>query len=184
MLAAGCNDGNQYLNPTQPGKPMPRQQQYTELMNRPAINEMVTRYEEMREAIRGRLTKDFGLSQWVEQPGSANYTGCAREFPDVDVRDVQKQHPATWYSPTPISQNNWTQAKEIVSEMAGTYGFNKVTLVIDRADDLQLNLNDKYSSELSFGSTKNTILALTTGCHLTAEAKQRGGPRQLGQAYG
>lgn len=92
---------------------MQNQQQLTELTNRPAINEIVGHYEQMREAIRGRLTADLGLSQWVEQPGSSNYTGCAREFPEVNVQDVQKQHLATWYPPTPISVNDWEKAKTL-----------------------------------------------------------------------
>ncbi|MFF0146172.1 putative LppA-like lipoprotein [Amycolatopsis sulphurea] len=155
---------------------MQSQQQFTELMTRPTITEMVARYEQMRGEIRTQLTRDLGVTQWAEQPGSSNYTGCAREFPDVNVQDVQKQHPATWYSPTPISPENWEKAKGTVSSVARRYGFDKTALVIDSANNLQFDLNDKYRSELSFGSAKNTILALTTGCHLTAAAKQRGEP--------
>jgi hypothetical protein len=153
---------------------MPRQQQYSELMNRPNIDETIARYEEMRTAIRNELAKEINISQWAKQSGSANYTECAREFPDVDAKDAQKQHPETWYSTVKINPEKWTKAKEIVSSVAATYGFNKVSLVVDRTDDLQFNLTDAYSAELSFGSAKNTILGLTTGCHPTADAKKRG----------
>lgn len=154
---------------------MSSQDQYAELMRRPSIEEMITRYEQLREKIRGELSRKFGLAGWAPQVGSASRTECVREYPQVRSGDAEKRHLDTWFSPTAIAPADWERAKSIVSASAGGQGFTTTKLVIDRPDDLQLDLADSYGAELSFGAAKNTIIALTTGCHLAAEVKKQVG---------
>jgi hypothetical protein len=177
VLVTSCSDGNQYLNPTPSGSLMSQQQQYTELMNRPTIDEAIKRYEEMRATIRDRLTQEFNLSQWTEQQESSRFSGCAPQFSEVDQKDSSKKYLPRWFASSPLIAS-WKQAKQIVAEVSKGYGFNRVSLDVEKPDDVEFNLNDQYGAELSFGSAKNTVLTLTTGCHLSAEAKRRGGPRQ------
>lgn len=171
VLVASCSDGGQYLDPKPTGSAMSQQQQYAELSNRPSLEEVVERYEEMRRTIRDRLTSRFGLPVWTEQ-NSPRSSGCAPQFPDVDSKDAGKKFLSRWFSTAPVTEN-WQEAKQIVVDVSRTYGFNSISLDIQRPDDAEFNVNDQNGAELSFGSAKNTVLALTTGCHLTAEAKQR-----------
>lgn len=176
LLLAACDDGGQYLGAPTSENTMTNQDQYAELMRRPSIEEMITRYDALREQLRSDLTQQLGVASWAKQDGSASRTECVREYPQVRPGDAEKRHLDTWFSPTPIAPADWNKAKSIVSQVAGAQGFTKTKLVIDRPDDLQLDLADSYGAELSFGAAKNTIIALTTGCHMAAEVKKQAGP--------
>ncbi|WIX98646.1 LppA family lipoprotein [Amycolatopsis mongoliensis] len=175
LLAAACDDGGQYLGAPTSENTMTNQDQYAELMRRPSIEEMISRYETLREQLRSDLTQQLGVVSWAKQDGSPSRTECVREYPQVRPGDAEKRHLDTWFSPTAIAPADWEKAKSIVSQAAGAQGFTKTKLVIDRSDDLQLDLADSFGAELSFGSTKNTIIALTTGCHMAAEVKKQAG---------
>jgi hypothetical protein len=155
---------------------MSQQQQFAELMKRPTLDEVIVRYEEMRGVIRDRLTREFNLPKWQEQE-SSRYSGCAPQFADVDEKDSSRKYLPRSFTPAPLI-SSWKQAKQIVVEVSKGYGFNKISLDVEKPDDVEFNLNDQYGAELSLGSSKNTVLTVTTGCHLSAEAKQRGGPQQ------
>lgn len=154
---------------------MQRDQQYAELMNRPNISEAVVLYEDMRGKIRDRMSSEFTLPKWTEQQDSSRFSGCAPQFSEVDQKDSTKKYLPRWFTTAPLGAK-WQKVKEIVTEVAAGYGFNRISLDIAKPDDAEYNLNDQYGAELSIGSAKNTVLALTTGCHLTAAAKQRGVP--------
>jgi hypothetical protein len=175
LLVAACDDGGQYLGTPTSENTMANQDQYAELMRRPSIEEMIIRYDALREQLRSDLTKQLGLGSWAKQSGSASRTECVREYAQVRPGDAEKRHLDTWFSPTAIAPADWEKAKSIVSQVAGAQGFTKTKLVIDRPDDLQLDLADSFGAELSFGSVKNTIIALTTGCHMAVEAKKQAG---------
>jgi hypothetical protein len=175
ILVAACDDGGQYLGTPTSENAMSSQDQYTELQRRPSIEDVITRYDTLREQLRDALTTQLGVTSWTKQPGSASRTECVREYPQVRAGEAEKQHLDTWFSPTVIAPDKWPQAKSIVSNLAGAQGFTTTKLVIDRPNDLQLDLGDALGAELSFGSAKNTILALTTGCHMAAEVKKKAG---------
>lgn len=177
LLVGSCSDGGQYLDPKPTGNPMTQQQQFSELMNRPNLDETIARYEEMRGKLRDRLTTEFGLPAWQEQTESARFSGCAPQFAAVNEQDASRKFLSRWFVAAPLL-TNWQKAKKAVSEVAGIYGFDRVSLDTMKPDDAEFNLNDQYGAELSFGSATNTVITLTTGCHLSAEAKKRGTPRQ------
>lgn len=174
LFVAACDDGGQYLGAPTSETTMSSQDQYAELMRRPSIDEMITRYDALRGQLREELTKQLGLESWAKQVGSASRTECVREYPQVRAGDAEKRHLDTWFSPGTITPTSWEKAKSVVFGLAGAQGFTATKLVIDRPDDLQLDLVDSYGAELSFGSAKNTIIALTTGCHRAADVTQAG----------
>lgn len=162
--------------PSDSGDSMSTQQQFAELMQRPDIDEALTRYDQMRTAIRGTLTTTLDLPAWQEDSGTESTRGCTSAFPALDPYDVAKVHPTTWFTESALDTTRWAQAKTAVLEASAPFGFTKIVIASDHPGNFQLTIVDTYGAELSFGAAKNIVLALTTGCHLTATARQRGVP--------
>jgi predicted LppA-like lipoprotein len=180
LVLAGCDDSpsSQYLDNTHPSgtSAMSVQQQFGQLMQRPSLEETTSHYEQMRQKIADMLTQKFGVTDWGKRDSPATSTGCGSSY-SVDDYDARAFVAQIWYSKTPVTYAQWPQAKSLVSEIASSYGFSAVALVIDKSDDMDLELNDSYGGKLTFGSAVNTSLSFRTGCHLTDEAKKRGTPR-------
>jgi hypothetical protein len=177
LLLAGCSDGNQYLNPTPTGSSMSQQQQFAELMKRPTLDEIAARYEEMRGKIRSKLSSDLGITDWIDKH-DGRQSGCANEFPEVSSGDAVRSFMSFIISPKSVPPEKWSAATAIVSEIGYGYGFGQKGLQVDRAPHFEFELKDQYLAVLSLSTEKSTVLSVETGCHLTVEAKQRGGPRQ------
>ncbi|MBB4686966.1 LppA family lipoprotein [Amycolatopsis jiangsuensis] len=144
---------------------MSKQQQHAQLATRPTLDKAVVGYEKLRTALRERLTAEFGVTQWTEEPNSDDYRGCAPQFPDVTEQEAGKKFLPRWYAQTSLLPQ-WAKVKEVVREVAGGYGFTTITLDTNQAGDAELNLADQLGAELSVGSAKYTVMSLTTGCHL------------------
>jgi len=144
---------------------MSKQQQQAQLATRPPLDEAIAGYEKLRTAIRDRLTNDFGVAQWTEEPNSAEFSGCAPKFPDLTEQEAAKKFLSRWYAQTSLLAQ-WDHVKQVVREVAGGHGFTTVTLDTNQAGDAELNLTDQLGAQLSVGTSKNTVLSLTTGCHL------------------
>jgi len=144
---------------------MSKQQQQAQLATRPTLDDAIAGYEKLRTTIRERLTAEFGVAQWTEEPNSAEFGGCAPQFPDMTEQEASKKFLSRWYSPASVLPR-WGEVKQVVRDVAGGYGFTTVSLDTNQAGDAELNLTDQLGAQLSVGSGKNTVLALTTGCHL------------------
>ncbi|MGK4592909.1 LppA family lipoprotein [Amycolatopsis sp. w19] len=165
VLLAGCGDGHEYLDPQPTGPSMSKQQQHAQLATRSTLDEAVVGYEKLRTAIRERLTTDFGVTQWTEEAGSTEFSGCAPQFPALTEQEAAKKFLTRWYAPTSLLER-WDQVKQVVREVAAGSGFTTVTLDVNQAGDALLTLTDELGAQLSVGSGKNTVMSLTTGCHL------------------
>lgn len=177
MFAAGCSGGTDpYLGPAPTGGAMPVQQQFADLMRRPTIDEAVARYTQLQTKLKDKLSADLGITGWRERPGTSSEGGCQPAF-TIDSGDARQQHLTTWFTDAKVADNQHDAAKTTVAAVVKEYGFAEVSLDLSRPGDLQYNLKDQFGAELGFGSAKNTILTLDTGCHLTVDAKQRGVPR-------
>ncbi len=144
---------------------MSKQQQQAQLAARPTLDEAIVGYEKLRTSLRERLTRDFGVAGWTEEPGSAEFSGCAPQFPALTEQDASKKFLPRWYASTSLLPR-WDQVKQAVREVAGGHGFTTVALDANQAGDAELNLTDQLGAQLSIGTSKNTVLSLTTGCHL------------------
>jgi len=179
LMLAGCDDSpNQYLDNAHPSETstMSVQQQFDQLMQRPSLEEISARYEEMRQKIADSLTQNFRISDWNKGDEQPSSDGCGSDY-SVHPWDGRTFYPPTWSSKTPVTYNQWQRAKSDVVGVARKYGFNAVSLSIDQPNNMTLKLTDSYGGNFTFGSTVNTILSFRTGCHLTDEAKKRGTPR-------
>jgi hypothetical protein len=179
LILSGCADKpTQYLDNTHPSETstMSVQQQFDQLMQRPSLEEITSRYEEMRQKITDSLTRNFEISNWNKRDGQPETDGCGSDY-SVDSWDGRTYYAQALYSKNPIAYTQWQQAKSLVSGIASSYGFSTVALIIDKPANMDFELNDSYGGKLTFGSAANTILSFRTGCHLTDEAKKRGTPR-------
>lgn len=151
---------------------------FSELMQRPDIEQMQADYLAMLEEIRGRLVKDIGIESFIPDPdGPISASACPGDLSALSS-DAEVRRYRSGRSPGNISDADWPRALKLVAEVAAEQGFDTVTPVIDKPGDHEVAISHPYGAELIFGTAKNTILSLSTGCHLTREAHQRGRPAE------
>ncbi|WP_158691351.1 LppA family lipoprotein [Amycolatopsis benzoatilytica] len=173
-LASCTNPGTQ--EPTMNSDEKTAAQQFSQLMQRPDINQVAARYDEMFQKVREQLAAKFPALHWkqTDQPGRA---GCSQEFAAIDVSgraDAETHSFPIWTAPGNLPDAEWQQAAADVREIARNYGFDAGQVTVQRPNDNEIVFRDQYRAELNFGSAINTTLLVRTGCHLTAEAKKRG----------
>ncbi|HET9143227.1 LppA family lipoprotein [Actinophytocola sp.] len=153
-----------------------RQQQFQEMMGRPDIEQAAQRYDEMTATLRQRLEAEAGIGAWYEDTKSGGNAGC-RQFPDVEGDDKQSRGLRMWLSDGKVPDDTWARAVEIAQDVAGQYGFETpVRVIVDVPGDHEVTTADPLGADLILGTKLSTVLQVRTGCHLTAEAHQRGTP--------
>ncbi|MBB5910253.1 LppA family lipoprotein [Actinoalloteichus hymeniacidonis] len=135
------------------------------LLERPSIEQISERYEQMQEAITARLSDELGPWEWVNDE-NATSAGCA-EFPNVggESRALDRRH-----FKGNLPDESWNRAVEIVVEIGGEYGFGEPETVVDRPGDHEIVGRDPFGARYTFGTAANTLLTVITGCHLPEEA--------------
>lgn len=164
---AGCDDLGE--------DPMKTQGQFDKLMQRPDLEQAMQRYEKIQREIRAKLKDEFDLSEWKKGGGDDQPDSYCSDFPDVDGLDAGNYHWAGRVAEGSVIPD-WDRAVNLVRQIATRYGFDKVTLDAGNAEDRTLELIDHRGAKLLLGSRGNTVLRISTGCHLTSEAKRRGEP--------
>jgi hypothetical protein len=155
-------------------------QQFTQLMQRPDIDQATARYEQMYGRIRDAITTAVPtLKPWrISNP--AGGSACGNDFAAVDADlptdDAVIRGLENWMAEGTIPDGKWQQAAGAVQAIASDYGFGSGEATVNRLSDHEIVFHDQYKAELNFGTAVNTTLLLRTGCHLTAEAKKRGTP--------
>ena len=144
---------------------------FAELMKRPDITQVQADYQSMFETIRERLVAEVGVARWVPDREPISGAGCGGGFSHLDGK-TRGMDAGT--SPGNLPDAKWDQAVAIVAEVAGKHGFGAPKVIVNRPNDHEVSFRDPYNGELLFGTGANTILAVSTGCHLSAEAHQRG----------
>lgn len=154
-----------------------RVQQFRELVQRPDIDQAAQRYGEMVASLRSRLESELGIGHWRENPKTGGAAGC-HEFPDVEGSDKESRTLRHWISDGNIPDDKWPRVVEITQEIARQYGFEtQPRVIVDRPGNHQITAADAYGADLILVTKVNTVLQARTGCHPTAEARQRGTPR-------
>ncbi|RZQ65118.1 LppA family lipoprotein [Amycolatopsis suaedae] len=177
-LTVGCgNSADRYFGNETSKNTMPSQEQFQQLMSRPTVEEAAASNEEMLRQLRERLSAELNVKPWIEKPDTAsNYGGCMQEFSEVHGWDATIIGSSLWSTEAALSGADWQRGKQIAKEIGAQFGFTKVAQESDQQTDLWLR--DDFGAELKFGSGNRTAVSVTTGCHLYAEAKKRGTPRQ------
>ncbi|APU18937.1 LppA family lipoprotein [Actinoalloteichus sp. GBA129-24] len=134
------------------------------LLGRPSIEQITERYEEMQERITTRLSEELGPWEWVNDQNMTR-SGCA-EFPHVggESRSLDRRH---FLGSLPDAQ--WPQAVAIVTEISGEYDFGEPEVIVDRVGDHEIVGHDPFGARYTFGTAANTLLSVSTGCHLPQE---------------
>lgn len=153
VLAAGC------ANQTPEGGTV--QEQQATLAQRPTIDEITARYERMQAELRQRLVSEIGISEWVKR-SELTGSGCG-DFPDLP--NAESRSLGNWRSEGNLPDARWPQAQAIVTEVTGRYGFAP-DFVVDRPNDHTIIGIDQYGASYEFGTAVNTVLGVSTGCHL------------------
>jgi hypothetical protein len=154
---------------------MSKDEQIAELLTRPDLEQTEADARKMLDEIRAELVSRLAIAPWEPGKGEA-YTGsaCGGDFQNIDGAEVRRF--SSGRSPGNIPDAKWAEAVDLVKSIAGRYGFGEPGIVVDRPSDHEVTFRNNYGAELWFGTAANTTLSLTTGCHLTREAHQRGKP--------
>lgn len=145
---------------------------FTELMKRPDLTQVQADYQSMFETIRERLVAELGVAQWVPDHDPISGSACGGDLSHLDGAEVLRMDAGT--SPGNLPDAQWDQAVAIVTEVAGERGFGAPKVVAGGPSNHEVSFRDPYNGRLLFGTGANTVLAVSTGCHLTQEAHQRG----------
>ena len=137
----------------------------TTLAQRPPIEAIRATYEEMQARLRDRLSAEVGSLQWVNDRNFSG-AGCA-DFPNVGGQSLTLD---SWTSKGNLPDARWHDAVRIVAEVTGEYGFGPPQTIVDRPSDHEITATDPYGAKYLFGTAANTVLLVSTGCHLPAKA--------------
>lgn len=135
------------------------------LAQRPTIEQITVTYEEMQARLRDRLSAEVGPLQWVNDQNLSG-AGCA-DFPNVGGQSLTLD---SWTSQGNLPDAQWDRAVRIVAEVTGEYGFAAPEVIVDRPSDHEIVATDPYGGGYQFGTARNTVLMVSTGCHLPADA--------------
>ncbi|WP_020669313.1 LppA family lipoprotein [Amycolatopsis nigrescens] len=148
---------------------------FAELMKRPDIEQAEAEYQGLLATIREKLVTDIGIAAWVPSDDEPSAAGCGDKFPGLGA-DGQTRFYRSGKSPGNLPDADWPRAVSLTAELARQHGFGEPAVNVDRPADHEVILRHPNGAELIFGTANNTTLALSTGCHLTAEAHKRGAP--------
>lgn len=165
-VLAGCDDTDE--------DPMKTQEQFEKLMQRPDLEQAKQRYDKVQQDVRAALRGEFDLPEW-ENDGHGRVSAGCTAFPDIDSLDVVEYQMDIWVAKGSVVPQ-WDEVKSRVREIAGEYGFAKVTITTGSGEHRAFELSDEYGATFNLSSKGNTSLNVWTGCHLTPKAKRRGEP--------
>lgn len=153
MLAAACTSEREDMD-----------QKLAALAQRPTIEQVSASYEEMQAQLRDRLSAELGLPPWVNDQNLSG-AGCA-DFPGSGGQSLTLD---SWTSQGNLPDTQWDRAVAVVAEVTGEYGFGPPKTVVDRPGDHEITATDRYGGGYQFGTASNTVLMVSTGCHLPAD---------------
>lgn len=170
LLCSACGVG---ADPK--GESVEPSEQFSALLQRPDIERMEATYLTMLETIRAELVAEFGLAEWQPAEGGPSGSGCGGDFSDIGA-DGEIRRYSSGISPGNLPDEEWAAAVGVVAATAARNGFAPPGIVVDRPGDHEVSLRDDFGAELLFGTARNTTLSVSTGCHLTRDAHERGTP--------
>ncbi|GAA2811738.1 LppA family lipoprotein [Saccharopolyspora taberi] len=159
-LLAAC------ATPSAPNDEGPMEDPRAALRQRPSIEEISARYDQMQQRLRDRLSAEVGAAGW-EVSAPVSRAGCT-ELPEV--HDAESWVLDSWKSPGNLPDAEWSRAVAIVGEVTGEYGFGAPEAVVDRPGDHEITAKDPFGAVYQFGTASNTMLMVSTGCHLLRSA--------------
>lgn len=151
-----------------------KDEQFAELRKRPDIEQVQSDYLAMLADIRTALVDRIGTAAWRPKEKDAITGSACGDHPDLPDAHIRRLSSGT--SPGNLPDAKWQEAVDLVGSIAARHGFGNPGTVVDRPNDHEVSFSNEYGAELLFGTAANTTLSISTGCHLSKEAHQRGTP--------
>lgn len=181
LALTGC--GADSPRETHVNQASPKDRQFSELIQRPDIDEIVAHYQQMYGDVRNQLSAEFpSIGSWSRSQ-DATTAACGAEFDavnaDLPQNDAVTKSVGNWGNTGTISDKDWSRALKTVAGVVSRYGFDPNAQVMkDKPGAHDANFYDRYHAEFSVTAGNRAGFMLLTGCHLTAAAKQRARQRQ------
>lgn len=154
---------------------------FAALMQRPDIDQATQRYEQMGTEIRQALSAHIlELATWTADGDTSNAACGNDDYPgpgfDGQVRDLPD-----YVVPGNLPDDKYEQALSVIGATVQKYGFAPTPQRLHDAPSSHDAVfhNTQDDGAVRFGTHENTLLGLSLGCHLTAEAKIRGHPSSI-----
>lgn len=161
VLALGSAESD-----AQPPTPQQIDADYATLTQRPDAATMLARYQTVITDVKTQLGPAV---QWSATQNNGAL-GCAPDFPGIsslDDGEALEWSLTAYTTGTVTDTNGWRQAVAALTGYLAQHGFTQ-------QDDT--SYRDFYGTVLRLDSTSPIALDLTSGCFLSAAAKQRGTP--------
>lgn len=129
---------------------------------RPSMETVLAEYEAMRVEIVEGLVAQLGPRSWNVSANSPEFgtAGCK----DSDVGEIA--FPGLVSMRGSWDAGDLDQVAQIVQGIGREHGFTDVVTLIDKPGDIKFDGYDRFGGQDSFGSAKNTVLGVMTGCHV------------------
>jgi hypothetical protein len=132
-----------------------------DLAARPALEQVVARYEEMQQRVRDRLDAELGPFAW-EQRDEPSRSLCGAEAPGAD-----RVYMGSWRIAGGVPDRDWPRARDILLGTATEYGFTAPGMAIDAPGNHRTTAADPALGALfDFRTQVDAVMRVTTGCHL------------------
>ena len=132
---------------------------------RPSMEVVLDRYEQMRAAAIARLDAELGPRPWAPDP-TALEVSRSHCLSDVDPDgEGETASPQLWVLDGTYDPADWQRSLDIVTEVGREYGFETTGTLVDQPGDVKIYGEDQYGGRYYFGMLKATIFSLDTGCH-------------------
>ena len=174
LLIAACGKPDDPINPGGDVNADPNAV-FAKLMQRSDIDQAAQQYQQMATEIQNALTAEISeLSKWTTS-GQQLKSACGNDNPGLGA-DGEERDLVNYVSSSLMSDEHYESALRIVGSVAQKYGFNPQPQRMHdapRSHDAFFH-NSSDGSAIQFGTDKATLIGISIGCHLTAEAKKRG----------
>lgn len=145
--------------------PQEQEESIVDFSERPSMEVILDRYEQMRAAAIARLDAELGPRPWAPDPTGLELSRGACTS-DVDPEsEGENASPPLWVLGAVYDEADWQRSLDIVTEVGREYGFEKTGTLVDQPGDVKIYGEDQYGGRYYFGMYKATIFSLDTGCH-------------------
>ncbi|WP_243794059.1 LppA family lipoprotein [Saccharopolyspora gloriosae] len=148
-------------------------EQETELVRRPSIEEVHLRYSDMDARLKQQLSANFPWMHW-ERVQDVNRAACA-DF-DAFKNVAESWTLGIWGTEGNMPDADWARAQQIFADVTGEFGFTPPRTIVDRSGNHRVTTADQYGATYNFGSGKRTSFSGETGCHLPQTEQDKQAP--------
>lgn len=141
---------------------------------RPAMEQILAEYEQMEEEVFATLEAELGAKPWGRAPNDdigPVRSGCV--VSDLKGETVAR---AVQSFAGAYASADWDRAVEIVQRVGERHGFTELATIVHTETDVEVVGADQYGGRYVFGMAVNTVFSISTGCHVWAQAPEKGSP--------